>query len=223
MATPDVSAFVVGAELVTSGLPTDGQVRDAIGPLLDGFVTSYGGHLLDVTHIDDDLDATIAALDADVDVIVVSGGTSAGPTDYLRAALHRVGAALVVDGVDVRPGHPMLLAQLPRGRFLVGLPGNPLAAVAGIVTLLWPLLDGMHRRALRPLPCSPLEVHGGNLPRMTTLHPALLTAGGLRLLPHAGPAMLRGLARADVLAVFSAGDGVPGAPVPYVPLPPGRR
>jgi molybdopterin molybdotransferase len=57
-------------------------------------------------------------------------------TDLLHGVLREAGARLFMDSIAVRAGHPMLLAELPglpggRPRWLVGLPGDPLAAVAG--------------------------------------------------------------------------------------------
>src|SRR5213075_1367964 len=63
---------------------------------------------------------------------------------HLRRALTSIGADLVVDGVAVRPGHPQLLAVRPDGRPLTGLPGNPLAAAAALLTLVVPLVDALH-------------------------------------------------------------------------------
>ncbi|MYV37576.1 molybdopterin molybdenumtransferase MoeA, partial [Streptomyces sp. SID1328] len=73
------------------------------------------------------------------DVVITTGSTAAGPVDFLHETLWLLEAPLIVDSVSVRPGHPMLLAGLPatadgRTRRLVGLPGNPLAAVAGTAT-----------------------------------------------------------------------------------------
>jgi molybdopterin molybdotransferase len=59
----------------------------------------------------------------------------------VRAAVARVGGQVVVDGLDVKPGHPMLMAALPDGRWLVGLPGNPFAACAALLTLVGPEVD----------------------------------------------------------------------------------
>ncbi|MGC5413117.1 molybdopterin-binding protein, partial [Streptomyces sp. DT225] len=73
---------------------------------------------------------------SEADLIITTGGTAAGPVDHVHRVLDRVGAELLVDGVAVRPGHPMLLARLSSdGPWLVGLPGNPLAAVSGLLTL----------------------------------------------------------------------------------------
>ncbi len=80
---------------------------------------------------------------SDADIVVTTGGTSRGATDHLRPALRNMGASMLVDGVAVRPGHPMLMARTPTGRLVVGLPGNPLAAVAGVVTLVEAVLRAM--------------------------------------------------------------------------------
>ncbi|UKY54722.1 hypothetical protein [Streptomyces inhibens] len=58
--------------------------------------------------------------------------------------------------VAVRPGHPQLLAQLPDHRWIVGLPGNPYAALTGAHTLLTLLLAGFTVRPLSALPRIPL-------------------------------------------------------------------
>jgi molybdopterin molybdotransferase len=126
-----------------------------------------------------------------------------------------LGAELLVDGVDVRPGHPMLMARLADGRPLVGLPGNPLAAVSGLLTLVEPAV-----RALAGLPAP--------APRSTTLttavkgHPRdvrLVPVSGGTPLHHVGPSMLRGLAAADALAVVPAGGAREGDVVETLALP----
>ena len=81
------------------------------------------------------------------DVVITTGGTASGPVDHVHPTLRRLGAEVLVDGVAVRPGHPMLLARLAPGRHLVGLPGNPLAAVSGLCTLAEPLLPRSPRAA----------------------------------------------------------------------------
>ncbi|HEX5496458.1 MAG TPA: hypothetical protein VFX70_18000 [Mycobacteriales bacterium] len=68
----------------------------------------------------------------------------------LRATLAVVGARVVVDGVARRPGRPQALAQLPDGRWVVGGPGNPYAALVALLTLLGPLLGGAEALAAVP-------------------------------------------------------------------------
>ena len=211
---PRVHALVTGDELLRSGLPGNGRIRDAVGPLLPGAVTSYGGRLVGLDHLGDDPELLRKAiLDADADVVITTGASSVGRADFLPRVLRELNAELLVDGVQVKPGHPQVLARLADGRLVVGLPGNPLAAVAGMVTVLAPALAAL---AGRPMPA------------LTTgrLTEALSAAGSTRLVPVAvrdglahptglaGAAMLRGAARADAFAVVpptsspAAGDEV---------------
>lgn len=55
----------------------------------------------------------------------------------------------MLDGVAMRPGHPAVLAELPDGRFLLGLPGNPLAAMMALTTLAGPLLAALGNMSMR--------------------------------------------------------------------------
>ena len=96
------------------------------------------------------LAAAVAA--AGGDVVLTSGGAGGGPADLVAAALRELGARVVVDGVDCRPGHPQRLAELPDGRWVVALPGNPYAALVAALTLLGPLLAGLTGRPLPELP-----------------------------------------------------------------------
>ena len=70
--------------------------------------------------------------------MVTSGGVGGGPKDLVVPAMLALGAGLVVDRVDCRPGGPQRLGLLPDGRPLVALPGYPYAALVGVLTLLGP-------------------------------------------------------------------------------------
>ena len=221
---PTVELLVLGDELVDSGLPRHGRVRDALSPMLEPWLRCDA----DVTArrpVADDRDALLDAVrDSTADVVITTGSTAAGPVDHLHAVLAQVDARLLVDSVAVRPGHPMLLAELPdsadgRARRLVGLPGNPLAAVAGIATLAVPLLRRLSGRpAADPhrVDCAAeLPQH----PEDTRLVPARLRGGAAHPLRFTGSAMLRGLAAADGLAVVPPGGAAPGGNVDFLPLP----
>ncbi len=220
---PSVQVLVTGDELLQSGLPGAGRVRDALGPLLVPWLAGAGATLQDKVALSDDPAALRAQLrDCQADVVITTGSTSVGPADLLHRLLPEEGARFLVDSVAVRPGHPMLLAQLPAGpggqhRWLVGLPGNPLAAIAGLVTLALPLLRGLGgHRAPEPLrlpAATPIQGH----PADVRLIPATVTGGAVRPLRFDGPAMLRGMALADVLAVITPGGAPEGTLVETVP------
>ncbi|MFN8159083.1 MAG: molybdopterin-binding protein [Candidatus Nanopelagicales bacterium] len=224
---PDVALLVLGDELLLRGSPRDGRVRDALGPMLPSWIAWAGGRAFPPTHVPDTLDDLLLALDdANADVVVTTGSTAAGPADHLHTALDRLGAHWVVDGVAVRPGTPMCLATLPDGRHVVGLPGNPLAAVSAILTLVAPLLASLRGEAGadeerveealleeeikgHPDNVRLIPVHRERGDLVTTATPTLFT----------GPAMLRGLAVADGVAVIPPGGARRGASVRVLALP----
>ncbi|RKT88785.1 molybdopterin molybdotransferase [Saccharopolyspora antimicrobica] len=221
---PVVELLVLGDELLDSGPPRDGRVRDALSPLLGPWLRC-GGELTGSRRIPDDFDLLRTAIaDSPADVVITTGGTAAGPADFLHRALAELGARFLVDSVAVRPGHPMLLAELPptgdgRARWLAGLPGNPLAAVAGTATLVQPLLDRLNGRAeaepRRFTAAADLPGH----PRDTKLLPVELRAHTATALPFGGPAMLRGLALSDGLAVVPPGGLAAGSAVEVLETP----
>jgi molybdopterin molybdotransferase len=153
-----VALLVTGDELVGTGTSADGLVRDALGPALPGWVTGLGGRPLSTVRVrDTDPDDVAKALEAaGGDVVVTSGGLGGGPKDLMVPALAALGAELVIDRVDCRPGGPQRLGLLPDGRPVVGLPGYPYAALVGVLTLLGPLLAGMTGRPLPDLPTARL-------------------------------------------------------------------
>ncbi|MDQ1009613.1 molybdopterin molybdotransferase [Streptomyces sp. V4I23] len=220
VARPRVEVLVLGDELLTSGLPHDGLIRDALGPMIGPWLASLGAEVVATGRIGDDAEALHRAVTtSDADLLITTGGTAAGPVDHVHPVLRKAGAELLVDGVAVRPGHPMLLARLAPGRHLVGLPGNPLAAVSGLLTLAEPLLRGLCGRP----PAVPYRlpvrdaVHGH--PHDTRLVPFVHGEDLLVPLHYNGPAMLRGIAAADGLAVVPPGGAGAGDELEVLDLP----
>jgi molybdopterin molybdotransferase len=217
---PRVEVLVLGDELLAEGRPRDGLIRDALGPMLPPWLRALGADVIAVRRIGDDAKALHKAVTASgADLIVTTGGTAAGPVDHVHPVLRRIDAELLVDGVKVRPGHPMLLARTKDDQHLVGLPGNPLAAVSGLLTLAEPLVRAL---AARPAPeqyALPLRdtVHGH--PYDTRLVPVSLRGDHVVPLHYNGPAMLRGIAAADALAVVPPGGARAGQEAELLDLP----
>lgn len=237
MVTPPsrVGLVMLGDELLTSGPPGAGRIRDSLGPQLPAWLRRLGAEpvagLDPLGPIADTLDAQAGAIAAALeraDVVCTAGGTRYGPVDHLHASLDRLGARYIVDTVAVRPGLPMLLAEVPSGRgrprFVIGMPGNPQSAIVTLVTLVTPLLDGLAGRT--GLELSSVRMAAPAPGRGTLAHLVLvrLEDDGAVPVGHAGSAMLRGLAQADGFAVIAPGDhGQAGDTVPFVPLPLGPR
>lgn len=200
---PTVAVLVTGDEVVGRGIPGPGQVRDALSPIVTALVSRAGGQPVAYHHLRDDarlLRTAIAA--ADADVVVVTGSSSAGAADHLTSVLAGLGARWLVNGVRCRPGHPQALAVTPAGRWVVGLPGNPLAGLVAGLTILEPVVASL---AGRPLPAPPtLPVTGAvrAYPEGVRLTPVEIRGGQARILPGARSGSLRAAAMADAVAVL---------------------
>jgi molybdopterin molybdotransferase len=235
---PRAAVLVFGDELLASGRPGAGRVRDALGPQLPGWLRRLGA-IVDAPSAGPGADtlgahvgAITAALDKGADLVCTTGGTMRGPVDHLHQALASLGAAYVVDTVAVRPGFPMLLATVPapggRTALLAGLPGNPQSAVVALMSLVGPAITGWLGRPAPRMDGLPRVTLGAPVTaRPSDTHLAVVRrdpAGGLVYpLPHSGSAMLRGLAAAIGFAVVApggaaaAGDQVPLLPLPLLP------
>ncbi|MFJ4872914.1 molybdopterin molybdotransferase MoeA [Streptomyces sp. NPDC088757] len=232
---PRVTVLVTGDELDRTGVPAAGRVRDALGPLLPALVAELGAETASPVYVRDRpgelarkignssgtgttgaADTAGAARPTEAaGITVVTGSTSVGPTDQLRRLLADGGARMVVDTVACRPGHPMLLAELSPARWVVGLPGNPYAALVAARTLLGPLVAGLSGR--RPGPLVPVPVHGRvkPAPGRTRLVPVAWDGDGCRIVGGHRAAFLRGAACGDALAALGP-DWTDGAPAPVL-------
>ena len=154
---------------------------------------------------------------ARTETIVTSGGTAHGPADPLRAALDQLGADILIDGVDVRPGGSMLLAVLPDGRHILSLPGNPLAAVVALVLIGWPLLRGrLGREAPELTPCAEgLPALAASDGRERAVACILSDVVPVPVpVPHQRSGMLRGIATATHL-VLTRGEETEALRLPW--------
>ncbi|KQZ08575.1 hypothetical protein ASD23_09195 [Agromyces sp. Root1464] len=213
LAAPRVELIVTGDELVASGRPTPGAVRDAFGPSLPALFERLGARA-STRRVPDRLDPFIELLaEARPDLLVTTGGTAGGHGDLLRRAIVAEGGTIDVAGVGMRPGHPVLFARTSAGVPVLGLPGNPLAAFTCLLSFFPPWLDGASGRPITALD----EVAAHDLPAtglQRRLAPFSWRAGRAAVSPWVGSAMLRGLAGADGLLVSPVADGEPACALP---------
>jgi molybdopterin molybdotransferase len=141
---PRITIAVTGNELVpVSEKPGPGQLRDSNGPMLAALCRASGRPAALRAAVADE-DAAVARLfreaGRDEDVLVTSGGVSAGDLDLLPAEAERAGFEILFHGVAVRPGKPIAVGR--RGEtFWFGLPGNPVSASVGFHLFLRFALD----------------------------------------------------------------------------------
>jgi molybdopterin molybdotransferase len=212
---PVAALLLTGDELVHSGGSHRGLVRDAVGPALPGWVRGLGGTLLPARPVPDtDAETVAKAIDtAAGDLVITTGGAGFGPKDLVVPALRALGAELLVDRVNCRPGSPQRLAALPDGRPVVVLPGYPYAALVGVLTVLGPLLAGLTGRPLPVLRTGRLSGGAPDMGAARTGHGATTRIlpvrrhedGTVRAVGLDRPGSLWGAALADAFAVVPPG------------------
>ncbi|MFG0274021.1 MAG: molybdopterin molybdotransferase MoeA [Phycisphaerales bacterium] len=184
---PSLTLLTSGDEIVDAATPTDAlrpeQIRDAALPLLRGFASAVGAPVLAAHRLSDDRDATRRAVEraaASSDLVVTVGGVSAGERDFFPGAFDAIGCDTLLRGAAVRPGRPILVA-LRREPFCIciGLPGNPVSALATAHLFLWPIVR--HLAGLgAALPWREHELAESVAPSALrrTFRPAILEADG---------------------------------------------
>lgn len=141
---PRVAVIPTGDEVVAAGAaPSPGQVRDINTPALVAAVTEAGGEARPYAVVPDDPEAlkqTVADALEHTDLVLIAGGSSVGTRDWtLEVLLSFPGAELLVHGVSIRPGKPLIGVTLAE-RLLIGLPGNPVSALVVFEQFIRPYL-----------------------------------------------------------------------------------
>ena len=223
---PVVGTLVLGSSLLSHGLPRSGRVRDALGMSVPAFAGRLGARGNPAVRAPDSEELLLAEIDdAAVDVLITTGSTAPDPENHVRRVLRDLGARWLIDGVACEPGEQMLLARLPDGRFIVGLPGEPRSALAALVTIAAPLIRRLRgegepelRTAVLAQESVPTEFADD-----TRLQPVALRVGEQALVARPiddhGPARLLAWASADAIAVVPPGSGQRGDVVHVLPLP----
>ena len=220
---PVVGTLVLGSSLLTHGLPRNGRVRDALGMSVPAFVGALGARGNPAVRASDTRDLLLAEIDdANVDVLITTGSTAPEPDNHVRQVLRDLGARWLIDGVASTPGAQMLMAKLPDDRILIGLPGEPVSALAGLVTLVAPLIASL-RGAPQPARTSAVLVEDAPVADFaddTCLAPVRLERTESATIARPIGTGLRAWANADGIAVVPPGAGYRGDVVDVLSLRP---
>ena len=240
---PRVSILPTGDELVPIDTrPGPGQIRESNASMLSGLIRRLGGMPVVQPVASDDSERLAKSLHLALfgtrnepiaaDILLVSGGVSAGNRDLVPSALQRLGAECVFHKVDVKPGKPLWFGVGPSldknpGALIFGLPGNPVSGLVSTLLFVGPALRVLSGRAAtgQTLVNRRLAHDFEHKEDRPTYHPACLEVvdgvESVRLLPWAGSSDLKTVALADG---FVALDPVvrilpKGSAVPFLPLP----
>ena len=218
---PRVAILLLGDEIQLNGIPSDGLVRDALGPQLPGWLSTMGAVVVNTQYISDELSLVVNALNdalEKADIVITTGGTAQGPRDYLHDALAEISAEILVDTVAVRPGHPMLLART-KDKAILGLPGNPQSAVVALISLGGPVIASMLGQAMKELPVVITRDELTAPQDFTRLIIGNLVDNEFVMEQYLGSAMLRGLANSTGFAVVANNLTTAGESVRWLSLP----
>lgn len=134
---PRVAILATGNELVSvDEEPGPGQIRNSNAPMLAALVARAGAEPWVLPTAADTAEALDGALHSalEADLLLISGGVSAGKFDLVEPALAQLGARFHFTGVRIQPGKPLVFGEVPRaGASLLpffGLPGNPISSAA---------------------------------------------------------------------------------------------
>ncbi len=127
--------------------PAPGMVFNTNRYVLEAVCGLLGVEIARAAAVDDDEAATrrhLAAMQADCDIVVTSGGVSKGRYDHLGAILRGQGYRLLIPGTCVKPGRPLHVARATGGGGLVmAMPGYPAALLTNTFLYLVPALKKM--------------------------------------------------------------------------------
>ena len=145
-----VGLISTGSELLNTGSPLEyGKIYNTNPYLLGGYIQKQHMTANFLGIIRDDLDslcrAVLEALETN-DIVITTGGVSAGDFDYMPEVIRRIGGELLFHRLKFKPGGAMLGA-FKDGKVILGLSGNPGAAATGLLCVGLPFMRKLSGRS----------------------------------------------------------------------------
>lgn len=205
---PRVAILATGDELVEAGqnvLPH--QIRNSNSYALAALASRSGAVPTILPLVRDESAPLRSALErgiSDFDLLLVTGGVSAGKYDLVKPVLTQIGAHFLFERVRVQPGQPTAFG-IALGKPVFGLPGNPGSTIVTYLLFADPairLLAG-ERTPILPILEATLEAPFSHKPGLTRFLPARLNTDGKSLhhIPWQGSSDVPALARANAFLI----------------------
>lgn len=226
---PQVAILATGNELVEPAMtPGPGQIRNSNVTMLLAQCAQVNSspHSLGIARDERDHLREMIRNGLTADVLILSGGVSAGTLDLVPEVLKELGVAPVFHKVAMKPGKPLFFGT--RGNTLVfGLPGNPVSSFVGFELFVRPAILGLRGvfPAIAPMVHLPVAEETSHRSERPTYHPACVVQQGVgevvRLVPWHGSPDIRALCAANALVLLESGERTypAGSPVPVMRLP----
>lgn len=209
-----------------------GRVMNTNGPMLRFLAEQHGFAVASEAWAPDDPDKILAALRQaldQADLVLVSGGVSAGDFDFVAGAFSRAGLRVHFSQVAIKPGKPTVFAA-SSGKAAFGLPGNPVSVFATFHLFVLRAAARLRGSAA----AMPQEIalplgsafRRGRAERTELVPCRVASDGSLAQIPFHGSAHLAALSQADGFFVVPQGiaELAAGAPARFLPLSwPGAR
>jgi molybdopterin molybdotransferase len=223
-ARPRVAILTTGDELVSvDATPLPGQIRNSNASMLAALVAQTGGDPQILPAARDNTGAIESALRTALaaDMLLISGGVSAGKFDLVEPVLASMGAKFHFTGVRIQPGKPLVFGEIPRSGLLpaaqtplFGLPGNPISSAATFLLFASAVLRALAgmRYAAPHFSAAQLSRDAKGKPNLTRFIPAAVAIDPLSgKLPQVAPVQWQGsgdlaaFARANCFIVVPEG------------------
>lgn len=128
---PRIAIISTGDEIVEPGAGLkEGQIYDTNAQVIGDIIQENGGHPCYLGIVEDDLERVTRKINnaLDYDMLILSGGTSAGAGDVCYRALEKEKPGIIIHGVAIKPGKPLVLGAIGEKPVVI-LPGFPTSAI----------------------------------------------------------------------------------------------
>lgn len=208
---PNVAIIATGNELVDPATkPQPSQIRNSNTFQLAAQIESMGAIATNYGIAGDttgQIDSVFKEAARQSDVVIFSGGVSAGDFDFVPDILRKNGVELLFEKIAVRPGKPTVFGVLEK-KYCFGLPGNPVASFVLFDILVKPFLCKLMGHDYRPLNVQmPLHesVLNKKAKRQKWLPVAITEKGTVKPIEYHGSAHINSLCGADGLVSIDIG------------------